>query len=125
MIKKKVLVVEDNLMFSNMLCEVLNGNGYQTKCAYDGNQAVTFAKTLKIDIILLDINMPQKSGDLVYGELKILASTHDIPIIIVSGASPDIIIKLTQKRKIKKDDVFIKPLNFEKLLARINFYLSR
>lgn len=124
MSNKKILVADDDYEFNKLICRILEKAGFEVISAFDGEQAILFAMSSKPDLILLDINMPRKGGDIVYGDLKIIAGTHNAPILIMSGAPPEEIINLAEKRGIRKEDVFIKPFNYDKFIEKINSYLS-
>ncbi len=121
---RKILVVEDNPIFNKTVCSFLEKEGYKTIPAYDGFEALDFAKINEPDLILLDIIMPGKEGVSVYVELKTMAATCDVPVLLISGAPPGNILSLTETKKINREDIFIKPFDFPRLLSRIRFYLE-
>ncbi|MCP4021431.1 MAG: EAL domain-containing protein [Desulfobacteraceae bacterium] len=91
--KRKLLIVDDNSAYSNMLTHLLRTQ-YQTICAANGKLAVQLAKSSCPDLILLDIMMPEMDGYQVCRKLKQNEQTKDIPIIFLTA-------KNAEKDKIK------------------------
>ena len=59
---KTILIVEDDKNINEMLQEILKNNGYNTKTAYSGTEALLIHNN-KIDLILLDLMLPGKTGE--------------------------------------------------------------
>ncbi len=59
---KKILIVEDDRFIQNALGELLRVSGYEVFQAYDGAEGITEFRKREIDLILLDIMMPEKDG---------------------------------------------------------------
>jgi len=87
MTKKRILVVDDERDFVEMLKLRLEASGYEVIPAFDGIQGVSFASRKKPDLILLDVMMPAGSGYLVCERLKMSSSTRSIPIIFLTAKS--------------------------------------
>ena len=68
--KKRILIAEDEKSMARALELKLNSAGYDTKVAYDGNQALDVLKTEKYDLVLLDLMMPAVDGFGVLEEMK-------------------------------------------------------
>jgi len=69
---KKVLVVDDEPLFCEMVRRFLEGRGYSVVEAYDGDQALVVYDQARPDVILLDVRMPGKDGLQVLRELKVI-----------------------------------------------------
>ena len=82
---KKILVVDDYVDFPRLLVNRLNAEGFETFTAYDGVSAIEQVKTLKPDLVILDIMMPEVGGTEVRLELLKDPATRDIPIIFLTG----------------------------------------
>ena len=67
--KKTILIIEDDVEINDMLKVLLRTNGYETICAYSGTEGI-LAFNDNIDLVILDLMLPGKSGDEVIGELK-------------------------------------------------------
>ena len=60
--KKRVLVVEDDPVLTRVLNDNLSFEGFEVRCVSDGNAATSAAETFAPDLVLLDVNLPGKSG---------------------------------------------------------------
>ena len=84
--EKRVLIVEDDPdaidIIESMLSEI---SGIITLSANDGNSGLEKAKETKPDLIILDIQMPGKSGFEVFSELKRDGSLKDTPVVVLTG----------------------------------------
>lgn len=60
--KRKILIVEDELSLNEAYQMILNQEGYDVYVAYDGDEALKLCETLEPDLILLDLRMPRMSG---------------------------------------------------------------
>ena len=60
--KQRVLVVEDDPVLTRVLNDNLSFEGFEVQCVSDGNAATSAAKTFAPDLVLLDVNLPGKSG---------------------------------------------------------------
>jgi len=116
----KILVVEDDVDINSMLCDLLQQNGYQPTAAYSGTEAVLNFKMDAYDLVLLDLMLPGKSGDVVLSEIRAI---NDVPLIAVTAVSDkESTISLL---KSGADDYISKPFDNDELLARIEVQLRR
>ena len=82
--KKKLLVVDDEKNFRDVIRTRLENNGYDVVLASDGDDGVNKAKEEKPDLILLDIMMPKMDGYTVLKTLKGDDDLKDIPVIMLT-----------------------------------------
>jgi CheY-like chemotaxis protein len=80
-----VLVVDDEPDVVTYLCTLLKENGFATVPAEDAASGMARAREFHPDLVCLDILMPDKSGVLMYQELKTDPSLRSIPVLIVTG----------------------------------------
>ena len=115
-----ILVVDDEKNIVQLARLYLNKEGFQVEAAYDGAQALDKAKTLRPDLIILDIMMPEPDGLTVCKELR---KTSNVPIIILTARSDDVdrIVGL----ELGADDYVTKPFNPRELVARVKAVLRR
>ena len=83
--KTKVLIIEDEEMLVNMYISKFEKEGYDAFKAENGRIGLEQAKTVKPDIILLDIMMPEMDGFMVLKDLKSDTSTKNIPVIMLTN----------------------------------------
>ncbi len=86
-IRKKVLIVEDEETTYKALMTTLQGGGFAVLHTMTGGKALDLAAQEKPDLILLDLVLPGFSGLDVLANLKNNPNTHDIPVLILSQLS--------------------------------------
>ncbi len=118
--RKKALIVEDDINIAELLKIYLQKDGFETENAYDGGRAVALAETFRPDIILLDIMLPVMDGWQVCREVR---KTSQVPIIMLTakGESMDKISGL----EMGADDYVTKPFDPKELIARIHAVMRR
>ncbi len=85
MVRKRVLIVEDEAKLRTAMREVVDWFGYDTIEAADGTEGLAKAEALRPDLVLLDIEMPGLSGYEVCRRLKANPITCPIPVIFVTA----------------------------------------
>lgn len=118
--EKSILIIEDDKEISGMISEYLIKNGYKTIEKYNGIEGVRCIRNNKIDLIILDVMLPYKSGDEVLREIRLFS---DIPVIVVSAK--DMVQAKVDLFKLGADDYVTKPFSLVELLARIEVNLNR
>ncbi len=116
MVKKKILVVDDEEDVAKALKVRLKTNGYHVVLAFDSVQAFTMANKERPDLIILDIMIPGGGGFVVAERLKQSTATHHIPVIILTGISGG----EERAYKVGASGYVTKPYHPEKLLETIN-----
>lgn len=84
---KTVLIVDDEKDIVETIKFVLEAQGYDTLCAYDGEIGLKKAKDKKPDLIVLDVMMPNINGFKISRLLKFDAKYKNIPIIMLTARS--------------------------------------
>lgn len=82
--KKKIALVEDDKILSDILSDGLKEAGFEVLRAFDGEEGLKLVEKEKPDLVLLNILMPKMDGLTVARRLKSNAQTMDIPIIILT-----------------------------------------
>lgn len=117
---KKILIVEDEKSIVDSIKYNLEKEGYQTVCAFDGEEALQLARRENPDAIILDLMLPRLSGEEV---CRILRRESMVPIIILTAKDTEIdkVVGL----EIGADDYVTKPFSVRELLARVRAILRR
>ncbi len=126
---KEVLIVDDDTDFVETIEIVLKSIGYDTRTAYNGEEALKRVMEKVPDIMLLDIMMKTK-GDGIWVSEKIKAdkSIKDIPIIMITAVNQDAdMVKYHFEKDVGKESKYIpvntfmeKPIEIDELLAEIS-----
>ncbi len=118
--KKRVLLVEDDPVLTRVLRDNLTFEGFDVTSVADGLQAQLLEKELSPDLVLLDVNLPGKSG---FELCELWRRQSQVPIILLTamGQKGDKIRGL----QLGADDYVTKPFDLEELLARIHAVLRR
>jgi DNA-binding response OmpR family regulator len=117
---KKILIVEDDVYISEMLCDLLTQNGYDPTAAYSGTEALLRLPGGGFSLMLLDLMLPGKTGEQVLEEVR---AVHSLPIIVLTAkADKETTIRLL---RLGADDYLVKPFDNGELLARMAVLLRR
>lgn len=108
-----ILLVDDDEDVVTLLKFRLDKANHQVVVAQTGNEALKKAQSLKPDLILMDINIPEPNGIEVCQTLKKEAKTAQIPIILLTGATQ------VKESDAPADALVIKPYEWESLQATI------
>jgi DNA-binding response OmpR family regulator len=84
---KKILVIDDDKNAVRFLSVVLSENGYEPIIAHDGHEGLQKVKENDVDLIVLDVMMPKKTGFVLFKELKKNDEYKDIPILMLTGVA--------------------------------------
>ena len=86
--RQRVLVVEDNREIAEQIALQLRGEGFDALVALTGAQALTLARAERVDLVTLDMLLPDLTGMEVLRQLKADPETASVPVIVVSVMSP-------------------------------------
>ena len=81
----RLLVVEDDLMNLNLICEILKAEGFTVHYAMDGIEAIDMAKKMLYDLILMDIELPRMDGIEATRIIKNMLNYKKIPVIALTA----------------------------------------
>ena len=115
-----ILVVDDDSQIRRVMRNALSSHGYTIIEARDGEEALKKVRAERLDLIILDLNMPDMDGIEVCHEIRVVSN---LPIIMltVRGAEKDKVRALDAGA----DDYVVKPFGIDELLARIRAALRR
>jgi len=112
-----ILLVEDDKVQSKVTKDFLESAGYKVITAENGKSAIKAAKTQSIDLIVLDLVLPDIDGNEVSRWLKVNQDTRGIPIIMLTARSTT--MEKVEGLKAGADDYLPKPYNEIELITRI------
>src|SRR5439155_9048681 len=118
-----ILVVDDNEMNRDMLCRRLERQGHTVLEAENGRKALEILESVKVDLVLLDILMPELDGLQTLELLKANPSQRYTPVIMLSAL--DELDSVVRCIEIGADDYLPKPFKPVLLTARINACLEK
>lgn len=118
--KKRVLIVDDEDKIRDVLVTYLTENGYETMEAKNGSEAKLWIQKGKVDMVLLDLMLPDITGE----ELcKSIREENEVPIIILTGKTDE--KSMISGLSMGADDYIMKPFSPRNVVARIEAVLRR
>jgi DNA-binding response OmpR family regulator len=116
----RVLVVEDDEDIAQALQRSLRMEGYEVRCAADGEQALEHGNIFAPDLVILDLGLPRVDGLEV---ARTLRQNGDVPILILTAR--DAVESRVEGLDSGADDYLVKPFERQELLARMRALLRR
>ena len=117
----KLLVIEDDREINHLICEYMAEAGYEMLSASNGLEGLAMLERIKdIDLCLLDLMLPMKSGDRVIARLR---EFSEVPVIVLSAK--DTIQTKIDLFRMGADDYITKPFDLDELLVRVEAVLKR
>ena len=116
-----ILVVDDNDSIRKLMTTYLTRDGYNVLAASDGLEALDILETEHIDLMIVDIMMPNMDGYTLTKELR--TSKFNFPILMVTARE-----SIDDKKKgfmVGTDDYMVKPIDFDEMLLRVSALLRR
>ena len=119
-----ILVVDDNEVHCYAMAKTLAAAGYETACAHSGSDALALLSGLGIDLVLLDINLPDMSGIEVCRRIRANKKTAGTPVVFHTAtyASDD---WRRRAESVGATDFLTYPVNQQQLLMVLDGALSR
>jgi len=117
--KPIVLVADDDEMQRFLMGEALEAEGFQVELASDGAAAIERAKTMRPDVVLLDVVMPGMDGYAACAALRALPSGDQLPIVMVTGQ--DDLESIASAYDAGATDFIVKPINWTLLRHRVRY----
>ncbi len=119
---KKILIVEDEGDWRELLTRVIGRSGYQVIEVNSGVEAIDQAMAVHPDLILLDFGLPGMSAAQIIGELKMNSSTKDIPVIVQTTYDDPTRVRHAMEAGAKQ--VLYKPFDLSELPAILRKHLA-
>jgi DNA-binding response OmpR family regulator len=115
----RILIAEDEARIADFVQKGLRAHGFTTQTARDGRTALALAAAGDVDLLVLDIGLPEMDGFAVLAELRRRRATLPVILLTARGGIDDTVAGLEGGA----DDYMAKPFRFEELLARIRLRL--
>ena len=126
--KAKILLIDDDIDFTDATKTILEASSYEVIIAHEGNEGLEKAKEENPDLILLDVIMPIKDGFSAAELLKKDPALRKIPVLMLTGFSekgPGSGIPVGCGYSLEVEDYIEKPATPQQLLAKVKEYLKR
>ena len=121
MAKGKLLVIDDEKDFVEMLSERLEAKGFDIVKAFNGKEGIEKAHSEKPDLVILDVIMPEMDGYSVCRKLKLEGDFKKTPVIMLTAKFQPNDVEFG--KKMGADAYFTKPLELDALLHKVNALL--
>ena len=118
-----ILAIDDSTTNNVLLSSVLETKGYNIHVALNAHEAYNILQNEDIDIILLDLLMPEISGFDFLKEVKKHKAYNNIPVIVISAASSS--QNIDRSREMGADDFIEKPVDINLLLDTIDSFKNK
>jgi len=117
----KILLVEDNELNRDMLSRRLIKQGFEIAIAVNGEESVQFAKSLRPDLILMDMSLPVMDGWQAASLIKADPITQTIPVIALTAHA----MGEDRQKALDAgcDEYDTKPIDLARLLAKIRLFV--
>ena len=113
--KIKVLLVDDEEQFVDVLAQRLEGRGFQVNTAFNGDDAIAFVEEHDVDVVILDVLMPGRNGIDTLQEIKRMRPITEV-IMLTGHATVETAI---QGMKLGAYDYLMKPTDTAELVDKI------
>lgn len=118
--KKRILVVDDEISIRMGIREFAEYQGYDVTGASNGREALELCRQQDFDLIIMDIMMPEMDG---YEAYRRIREIKDIPALMLSAKGEE--YDKLQGFEAGIDDYVVKPFSIKELMARVNVILMR
>ncbi len=127
MAKAKIMVVEDDMDEAKLIKMVLEGEGYEATCAFNGKEALERLGPERPSLIVLDVMMPEMDGFTFCAKARSLPEHADTPIVMLTGVAEQIQetkYPMDGIMRAEADEYLEKPVQPEALLQTITRLLG-
>ena len=119
-VKNNILIIEDESSIADTICYALQTESFLVEWKNLGKEGIAYLKTNSIDLVILDVGLPDISG---FEVCKAIRSFSDVPIIFLTARKEELdrVVGL----EIGGDDYVVKPFSPRELVARVKVILKR
>lgn len=115
-----LLIVEDDTATNEAICEYMKSAGHTTLSAFDGEQGLQIAREKSVDLVILDIMLPKRTGLEVLKELRQKSS---VPVLMLTALDDEPTQAASFDEEV--DDYITKPFSMRELIARVGANIRR
>ncbi|MDD3323128.1 MAG: response regulator transcription factor [Paludibacter sp.] len=119
--KYKILIIDDDKVFLETMCTILKMEGFDVHDAETAESGYEAMVNIKPDLVMLDINLPDKNGFDVLIAIKNSKNFSDMPVVLITADTAVLVDEAFEKGA---DDCFFKPINPKETIARIKRILD-
>ncbi len=116
----KILIIEDDRTINGLLRSIIEKSGYVVDSAYNGADGLAMGLHEEYGLILLDLMLPEKTGEDIVKELR---RVNETPVIVLSAKSET--LNRVELLRLGADDYITKPFDIDEVLLRIQAVLKR
>ncbi|MDE5772143.1 MAG: response regulator transcription factor [Ruminococcus sp.] len=116
----RILIIEDDTTINGLLRNIIEKSGYTADSAYNGTDGLSMSLHENYNLILLDLMLPEKSGEDIIKELR---KANTTPIIVLSAKGET--HNRVELLRLGADDFITKPFDIDEVLLRIQAVLRR
>jgi CheY-like chemotaxis protein len=117
--QRSILVADDDSEIRNLLCAILEGEGYEVHTAINGKKAMALLRETPVSLVLTDLAMPDKDGIEMIREIR--QDFPDLKVIAMSGTFSGAV--LTTAKHLGANAILAKPLQVEELLQAVQDFI--
>ena len=120
---KKILHIEDNFENRILVRRLLQAADFEVLEAENAFQAITYLRSTRPDLILMDINMPDVDGYTLTAKLKTVPGIRQIPIVAITANA----MRGDREKSLRAgcDGYIEKPIDIDTFIDQIEFFLNR
>jgi CheY-like chemotaxis protein len=118
----KVIIIEDVVDSANLAKKILTKNGHEALIAANGEEALQFVTNKDIDLILLDLGLPDVDGQTLLGMLRRDYGMEKVPIVVCTAWPPETAKKMASAYGF--DGFISKPYRVTEFMDVINQFIA-
>ena len=120
---RKVLLVDDEVGFAELLRDLLVMDSYEVEVAHDGQEGLEKLQAFAPDVIISDVVMPRLSGFEMFKKVKASPETASIPFLFITGFQDERV--LAEARKVGVFGILRKPVDIEQIEMRLRDLVAK
>jgi len=121
---KRILIAENDLSFAESMADVLEKEGFRALVSANESEAMEIVRDDRIDLVLLDVELPGAGGYSMCIRLKNTLSLGKIPVILISSVATEEIFEKHRMFKDRADEYFLKPFKPVDILPAVKRLLG-